>query len=252
MVATPLDIPGNKTLFSIDRAIAPGAVSASPCFGIAASVVAEAGTGELPDPLMPAAMAVQVDRDGEITAQGAPAAYCFQVVAGCVRTVKLLEDGRRSIGEFLLAGDFFGWEAVGEHEFAAEAVTPVTLRRFRVSAIEERADRDHAFARTLRRYLAGQVRVARGRLVLLGRKTAFERIASFLLEMESRLRASGNEVMMLPMSRADMADYLGLTIETVCRGLTELRRNGMIAVDRGQIAIHDRAALGLAGSDRLH
>ncbi len=203
-------------------------------------------------PLALAAAIVQFDRDAEIIAQGEQAEYCFQVVSGCVRTVRLLEDGRRQVGEFLFRGDIFGWDTVGEHEFAAEAVTPTSLRRVRLTAIEARADQDRAFAQSLRRYSADQVRLARGRLVLLGRKTASERIASFLLEMAERLRCTGNAVIDLPMSRADMADYLGLTIETVCRGLTELRRHGTIAVERTRIVIQDRHALALAGSDWMH
>ena len=87
--------------------------------------------------------------------------------------------------------------------------------------------------------------------MLLGRKTAAERIASFLLEMSERLISPGEAVIELPMSRADMADYLGLTIETVCRGLTELRRQGTIAVERTRVAIRDSRALALAGSDCL-
>lgn len=204
------------------------------------------------DALQPISVTLQADRDEEIVAQGDPAEYCFQVMSGCVRTVKLLEDGRRQVGEFLFSGDVFGWETEGEHEFAAEAVTAATLRRFRVSAIEARADRDRDFCQKLRRYIAAQVRAARSRLVMLGRKTASERIASFLLEMTRRLQAPGDTTIELPMCRADMADYLGLTIETVCRGLTELRRSGTIDVDRSIIVIRDPQALGRAGSDRLH
>jgi len=203
----------------------------------------------LPD--LPATI-LQFDRGAEIVAQGETAKYCFQLVSGCVRTVRLLEDGRRHIGEFLLAGDVFGWEAADTHEFAAEAVTPVSLRRIPLSSVEERADKDRVFAQWLRRLVARQVRVTRARLVTLGRKTAAERIASFLLEMHERLQCPGKVVIQLPMSRADMADYLGLTIETVSRGITELRRNGMIAVERSCFAIRDPHALGLAGSDRIH
>ena len=203
-------------------------------------------------PLVLVATSLQFDRDAEIIAQGERAEYCFQVISGCVRTVRLLEDGRRQVGEFLFGGDVFGWDAVGENEFAAEAVTPVTLRRVRLSTVEERADEDRAFAHRLRRYTADQVRVARARLVLLGRKTAAERIACFLMEMCDRLRCPGESVIELPMSRADMADYLGLTIETVCRGLTELRRQGTITVERTRVAIQDPRALALAGSDWLH
>ena len=197
------------------------------------------------------ATTLHFERDAEIIAQGARAEYCFHVISGCMRTVRLLEDGRRQVGEFLLAGDVFGWDAVGEHEFAAEAVTPLTLRRIRLSSIEDRADEDRGFAQRLRRYTADQVRIARARLVLLGRKTAAERIASFLLEMVDRLNSPSEAVIELPMSRADMADYLGLTIETVCRGLTELRRQGTIGVERTRVVIRDSRALALAGSDCL-
>lgn len=198
------------------------------------------------------AVIFEIARGAEIVAQGESAEYCFQVMEGCVRTVRRLEDGRRQVGEFLLPGDIFGWETIGEHEFAAEAVTPVTVRRLRLTAIEERADEDRVFAQRLRRYVAGQVKVARGRLVVLGRLTAAERIAAFLLEMNTRLGGSAKAAVELPMCRTDMADYLGLTIETVSRGLTELRRRGAITVKGAWIAIHDRRALNVAGAEWLH
>jgi CRP-like cAMP-binding protein len=79
------------------------------------------------EPLEPLAITIRADGDEEIVAQGDPAGYCYLIVSGCVRTLKLMEDGRRQIGEFLLPGDLFGWEALDEHDFGAEAVTPVTL-----------------------------------------------------------------------------------------------------------------------------
>jgi CRP/FNR family nitrogen fixation transcriptional regulator len=195
---------------------------------------------------------ITVDRDAEIIAQGDAAEYCFQIVSGCVRTVRLLENGRRQVGAFLFEGDVIGWETDDEHEFAAEAVTPVILSRIRVGAIEDRASNDPAFARMLRRYTAEHVRTLRNHLVLLGRKTAAERVASFLIEMADRQPEVPDSVIELPMSRADMADYLGLTIETVCRGLTELRRQRIIAADRARIVIQNRRALEAACSDRLN
>jgi CRP/FNR family nitrogen fixation transcriptional regulator len=220
------------------------------------------------DPAAMAATIIGAGPDEEIIAQGDPAEYCYQVIEGCVRTVTLLGDGRRQIGQFLLPGDIFGWEGSGEHPFAAEAVTHVRLCRFRLGVLDERAATDRVFAQRLRNYIVAQVQAARDHLVLLGRKTAAERIASFLLQMQERLAGDGtalplpgcrngaphvgHAVIDLPMSRADMADYLGLTIETVCRGLTELRRQGTIAVERGRIVIHDRPALGRVGSDQVH
>ena len=86
--------------------------------------------------------------------------------------------------------------------------------------------------------------------MLLGRKTAAERIASFLLEMSERMQSATN--IPLPMTRTDIADHLGLTIETVCRGLTQLQRDGTIRLGRGYVAIRDRRALGLAGCRAIH
>jgi CRP/FNR family nitrogen fixation transcriptional regulator len=213
---------------------------------------AGSGHGDVPGLQDLPATILQFDRGAEIVAQGEAAHYWFHVLSGCVRTVRLLEDGRRHIGEFLLTDDVLGWETVDTHEFAAEAVTPVTVRRIHLRTIEARADRDCVFAQGLRRLIARQVRATRARLVMLGRKTAAERIASFLLEMHERLRLPGKIVIDLPMGRADMADHLGLTIETVSRGITELRRHGMIAVERSRFAVRDLNALGLAGSDQLH
>jgi CRP/FNR family nitrogen fixation transcriptional regulator len=128
----------------------------------------------------------------------------------------------------------------------------VTWQRVKLTAIEAWAARDAMFARRLRQYAAAQMRQGRDRLVALGRKTAIERIAGFLLDMQRRLRVADRAVLELPMNRCDIADYLGLTIETVCRGLTELRAQGIISVDRARIVIHDEAALGGVGANQLH
>jgi CRP/FNR family transcriptional regulator, nitrogen fixation regulation protein len=178
-----------------------------------------------------AAALIEVKRDANIMAQGETAEYCYEIVSGCARMVSVLEDGRRQVSEFFFAGDVFGLETSVEHECAVEAVTEVRLHRS----------------------MADQVRAARARLVLLGRMTASERIANFLLEMNQRLlRASSDPVIELPMCRTDMADYLGLTIETVSRGLSELRKRGVIAVERTRIAIQNPRALAVHGSHRLH
>jgi len=137
--------------------------------------------------LEPQATTVRAERDEEIVAQGEAAEHCYLVVSGCVRTVNLMEDGRRQIGEFLFFGDLFGWETRDEHEFAAEAVTQVTLRRYTRRSLEAIADRDRDFARRMRDLTAGQLRAGREGMVLLGRKTASERIASFLLEVARRM-----------------------------------------------------------------
>jgi CRP/FNR family nitrogen fixation transcriptional regulator len=197
------------------------------------------------------ASSIRAERDEEIVAQDAKAAYCYLVVSGCVRTVQLMEDGRRQVGEFLFAGDLFGCEALDTHDFSAEAVTPVTLRRFARRDVDALADQDRMVARQLRELTAKRLRSGREHMVLLGRKTASERIASFLLQMAERGAADGRSQIELPMSRSDMGDYLGLTIETVCRRLTQLRQDGTITVKGGTIAIRDRRALGAADCGRV-
>jgi CRP-like cAMP-binding protein len=162
-----------------------------------------------------------------------------------------MEDGRRQVGEFLFPGDLFGCEALDTHDFSAEAVTPVTLRRFALRDVEALADRDLDVARRLRELTARRLRAGREHMVLLGRKTASERIASFLLKMAERISLGGQSHLELPMSRSDMGDYLGLTIETVCRRLTQLRQDGTITVKGAVIAICNRKALGQADCGRV-
>jgi CRP-like cAMP-binding protein len=197
------------------------------------------------------AVTVRAGRDEEIVAQEDVATYCYMVVSGCVRTVRLMEDGRRQVGEFLFAADLFGWEALDSHDFGAEAVTPVTLRRYARRDVERLADHDSDVARRLRELSSNRLRAGREHMVLLGRKTASERIASFLLEMQARTASDARAMIELPMSRTDMGDYLGLTIETVCRRLTRLRLDGTIAIKGTKIAICDRRALGAAGCERV-
>lgn len=197
------------------------------------------------------ATTIRVERDDEIVAQEDDATYCYQVVSGCVRTVRLMEDGRRHVGEFLFAGELFGWDAIGKHDFGAEAVTRVTLRRYTRRDLEQLADQDRDVARRLRELSSSRLRSGREHMVLLGRKTASERIASFLLEMAARGSPDARSMIELPMSRTDMGDYLGLTIETVCRRLTQFRQDGTIAINGTKISIRDLRALSEAGCERV-
>ncbi len=196
--------------------------------------------------------AVTVQRDREIHAQGDQATSCYRIVRGCVRVVKLLEDGRRQIGEFLMAGDLLGFDALDTFDFAAEAVTDVVLRRYPRRAVDSLVESNLTLARRLRQAGAVSLRGAQARLVLLGRKTASERIASFLVEMAERLPQPRPGMLDLPMSRTDVADHLGLTIETVCRVLAALRREGTLAIERGSVTIHDAVALRQMASEARH
>lgn len=195
---------------------------------------------------------ISVQREQEIHGQGEQARSCYRVLSGCVRMVRLMEDGRRQIGEFLMAGDLLGFDELETHDFAAEAVSDAVLRRYPRRMVDALAEKNVALARRLRDLTSVSLRTAHTRLLLLGRKTASERIASFLLEMAERLPQSHARRLDLPMSRTDMADHLGLTIETVCRGLAHLRRDGTIAIQRGSIEIRDRVGLQQLASELRH
>ena len=195
---------------------------------------------------------VSIQREHEIHGQGDRAASCYRILSGCVRIVKLMEDGRRQIGEFLMAGDLLGFDALETHDFAAEAVSDVVLRRYPRRMVDALAENNIGLARRLRDLTAVSLRTAHTRLMLLGRKTASERIATFLLEMAERLPQARARVLDLPMSRTDMADHLGLTIETVCRILAHLRRDGTIGIERGRIEIRNSVSLQQMASEPRH
>ena len=180
-------------------------------------------------------------RNAEIYGETDPADYLYKVVSGAVRIYKILSDGRRQIGGFYLPGDVFGLESGDEHTLAAEAVTDAKVLIVKRSAVSALAARDATVASELYALTARELRRAQDRILLLV-KSAQERVASFLLEMTERA-AAGNTID-LPMSRQDIADYLGLTIETVSRTLTSLESAAAIEVPASRrIVLCNRSAL---------
>ena len=164
------------------------------------------------------------DRGEEIYAQDDEVEMLYRVVSGVVRTSRLTSDGRRQVGDFYYAGDIFGLEPGPEHRFAADALTGCevqVVRRAAVRAFAGDAEVDRAILDATRREM--------GRLqehvILLGRKSARERVAAFLMALAQRVPEAMVE---LPMGRQDMADYLGLTIETVSRTLTQLQGEAIV------------------------
>jgi len=169
---------------------------------------------------------LNIARNGEIYGEGEAADYAYKVVRGVVRTSKLLNDGRRQVSAFLLPGDVFGLEAAEEHRFTAEAVSDASVVFVKRSALVALATRDGEVANDLWIMAATELQRAHEHIMLLGRKSARERIAAFLLEMADRSEHS--DTVDLPMSRQDIADYLGLTIETVSRTITLLENAATI------------------------
>jgi len=180
-------------------------------------------------------------RNAEIYGEGEQVEFLYKVVSGTVRTYKVLADGRRQIGAFYLAGDLFGLEAGDEHTFSAEAVTDCKVLVIKRSAVFALAARNNDVANQLWNLTTRELRRMQGHIMLLI-KSAHERVAGFLLEMADRSPAR-NEFD-LPMSRQDIADYLGLTIETVSRTLTSLENASAIALPSARrIVLRDRVAL---------
>lgn len=180
----------------------------------------------------------------EIYGDKEPADYVYQVKAGAVRSYKLLADGRRQIGAFHLTGDIFGLENGSSHRFTAEAIVDTTVRLIRRQTLETVADSDPIVANNLLDMTTNNLQHAEDHMLLLGRKTSLERVAAFVLEMDQRL--TGAEVIALPMSRRDIADYLGLTLETVSRALSRLHELGVIEFlgnTQRQIVLSDRQKL---------
>src|SRR5579864_2086868 len=155
----------------------------------------------------------------EIFGESEPAEYVYKVISGAVRTYKILSDGRRQIGAFYLPGDIFGLEVGKTHQLSAEAIGKAAVRVLRRSAVVSLAERDCGAARELWTFTARELRRVQQHMLLLA-KSAQQRVASFLLEMSERLAAS--DAVELPMPRQDIADYLGLTIETVSRTMSQL------------------------------
>jgi CRP/FNR family nitrogen fixation transcriptional regulator len=181
-------------------------------------------------------------RNDEIYAEGDSSDWWYKVVSGTARVCKLLADGRRHIAEFCFSGDCFGIDGPNERPYSAEAVDDVIVMRYRRNATEQLIDQNPALARLLRDTMLRDLTNAHGHMLLLGRMTASERVAAFLLEMFER--RDRMKILDLPMSRNDIADYLGLTIETVCRVLSIFKRDGAIAIPNPhRIELRDRRAL---------
>ena len=180
----------------------------------------------------------------KIHGQGEWAGQIYEVVRGAVRSYKVLSDGRRQICAFHLPNDIFGWENGPAHRFTAEAIVDTSVRVVRRQILEHVATTDVLVIQSLMSMATRNLEHAESQLMLLGRKNSLEKVSAFLLEMDRRLSATG--VVALPMSRRDIADYLGLALETVSRELSQLRALGILrfaGAGRRQIVLENRQKL---------
>lgn len=187
---------------------------------------------------------VRYERGETLVFEADVAANVYSLTAGVLRLSKLLPDGRRQIAGFLFPGDFLGITMEEDHAFTAEAVAPSTLCRFPRARFDEMVAASPQLERRLYAVAAHELAAARQQMVLLGRKTATERVASFLLMISGRCTSRQTPDINLPISRIDIADYLGLRIETVSREISALKAARAIQLTgRQNFRIVDRARL---------
>ena len=192
-------------------------------------------------------LAMSFARNAEIYAEGETAGYVYKVISGVVRVSKLLPDGRRQISAFHMPGEMFGFEANELHHASAEAVVPVKVVAYKWEGVLGTEKQSASFVRELLSLTVLGLRHTQDHLLLLGRKNALERLAEFLLEMSARM--GGSAVLELAMPRHDIADYLGLTLETVSRMFAELKEMGAIKLESARrVHLLDKAALRAMGA----
>lgn len=183
-------------------------------------------------------------RGTEIFGEGEETEYVYQIISGAVRTYKLLSDGRRQINSFHLSGDMFGLENGASHRFTADAIVETSVCIMRQSSLLDIMAGRMTGTGSLLSLVTRNLEHAETHMLLLGRKTALEKVTAFLLEMDERL--THPEIMILPMSRRDIADYLGVPLETVSRTLSILRDERLLQFDgptQRRIVLLDREGL---------
>jgi CRP/FNR family transcriptional regulator, anaerobic regulatory protein len=186
---------------------------------------------------------LHIPQNQTIFAQGEPVKHAYKIVSGVVRLCKHLPDGRRQIAQFLFPGEYFSFITIGDHGFSAEAVVDVTLLSFPQKHLERLCQEHPNLRARLFELLSQRVHDIQNHLTIVGRQTAKERVAAFLLLLSRRLNTDGTRIT-VPMNRQDIADYLSLTMETVSRTLSRLKANRIISVpDLHQLELRNVAAL---------
>ncbi|HYH17713.1 MAG TPA: Crp/Fnr family transcriptional regulator [Azospirillum sp.] len=178
---------------------------------------------------------VRIEASQTLFGEGDAADTLYNVTSGTVKLYKLLPDGRRQITGFLVPGDFLGLAVNDHYAYSAETVTTCSLCRFPRRKVEALLDEFPKMQRRLFSMASNELAAAQDQMLLLGRKTAREKICSFLLMLSQRASRRGHKEnpVHVPMSRADIADYLGLTTETVSRTFTQLKTAGVISLQEG-------------------
>ena len=184
-------------------------------------------------------------RGAVVIDEQAPAKAIYNITRGALRRVTTFADGRRAVVGFLFRGDTLGLDSDCRHRFGAEALCEVTVCRFQRRKLEAMFAETVCYQEAVRQRISADLRAAEDHMVLLSRRRAIERVALFLIALAEKQRARGRppSPIRLPMGREDIADYLGLTIETISRTVTRLRADRLISCGNGQVTIIDPAGL---------
>lgn len=226
------------TVFDFDRtrklapAVARNRAETSPCSACSVrgmTICAPLDSQELAQ-ISAIMTSVELEAGAPLFDEGEAAGNVYNVTSGTIKVYKLLPDGRRQVTGFLFAGDFLGLAKQETYAFSAEAVTPCLLCRFPRNRLEDLMQRLPKIEQRLLSIASNELASAQEQMLLLGRKTAREKIASFLLMLAKRAKQRGQteNPVAVPMSRTDIGDYLGLTTETVSRTFTQLKQEGII------------------------
>lgn len=232
---SPFDPPSECLPEAQPRPFSPCSPSCSPCEACAVRGLSICSGLEIEDlfHLDRIVSKVSARAGGAIFDEGEPAMNRFIVTHGCVRIYRLLGDGRRQIFGFLFPGDFLGLTIGKEYAYSAEAVIESHLCRFQQHELEELVGRFPALEKRLMGATINELVVAQDQMVLLGRKSAEEKVATMLLTLSKRAEQRGmpGNPVSLPMTRSDLGDYLGLTTESVSRTMTLLKTGGLIRLE---------------------
>jgi CRP/FNR family transcriptional regulator, nitrogen fixation regulation protein len=184
-------------------------------------------------------------RGQEISAHATGAGYLFFVVSGVARKFAIQPDGHRRIVDLLLPGDIVSLDSNREDDFFLEAaVNNTTIAEYTRRRMDELTASDTQLAREIHEMVLQCIHRLERQLLILGRITAREKVAGFLLEFAERLDSGKRDSITLPISRYDIADFIGISSETVCRCMTELTRRGAIALPKPrEVKIVNRAVL---------
>jgi CRP/FNR family nitrogen fixation transcriptional regulator len=189
--------------------------------------------------------AVKFARKQPIYSEGDLASFSYKVIEGAVRVSRMLSDGHRQVLDILLPGSIFGLDAADRYGATAEAVGDVVVLRCPRACVEHRGEADHRHEMVA--ILGRSLSAAQDHVAMLGHQGAKERVASLLIRLARAQNRGANQAIELPVGRQDIADFLGLTIETTCRTLTDLKTSKIISIpSRQQIVIHNFARLDAA------